>query len=213
MKRILSTFAACMLLACSVVATNLPLDSVLPLSWSTADEDGGQTRTIHCTAWAFTYPSGQQVWITAGHCVRGADGEPALDRDYQIGGVTAQLLADNFELDLAELVGPVAKGLKVGKHALTYGDAIRVAGFPLGWEPVFLVQGTVINPEFMFPGDPLPYVLFDSVVGGGMSGGPVFNKKGEVVSVQQVGIHRLEPFAPVSGGCTLAALRFYLQLK
>lgn len=64
------------------------------------------------------------------------------------------------------------------------GDRVAALGYALGSPIPFVFSGDVISPELPTPDNPeLPLTFFSAPTAFGMSGGPIVNERGQLVSV------------------------------
>ncbi len=155
-------------------------------------EAGG--RTI-CTAWSINQQKG--LWATAAHCVLAEDqmpGGPALVEVRFLHGQPAPAVFVNAETDLAVVQSPDRATTLLKGPAPIVGDKVSVFGFFWGGPTPTYLEGYIANLSLR------GYMIFDMRAGPGHSGSPILNRKGEVVSVLQIGIGGL------TGGATYEAL-------
>jgi serine protease Do len=102
------------------------------------------------------------------------------------------IVAVNNHLDLALLAIPPIAGMTRFPHALLereesieVGQTVFAIGNPLGLERS-LSQGVISTTQRSFDG--LTYIQTDAAVNPGNSGGPLFNTRGEVVGITNMGI-------------------------
>lgn len=127
--------------------------------------------------------------VTAYHCVE--DGEPVWIEG-AVGRFEAALWGDDPTSDLAVLVPAdgrqLPKGVRLARKAPTWGDEIWVIGHPLGSYDFSITRGIVSHPERtngLFGG---LWFQHDAGQIGGNSGGPVLNKRGQLVGIVSFGI-------------------------
>jgi S1-C subfamily serine protease len=127
--------------------------------------------------------------LTAYHCIEG--GEPVWIEGY-VGRFEAALWGDDPTADLAVLVPAdgrtLPKGVKLARRAPTWGDEVWVIGHPLGTYTNSITRGIVSHPhreDGIFGG---LWFQHDAGQIGGNSGGPVYNKKGQLVGIVSFGI-------------------------
>jgi serine protease Do len=102
-----------------------------------------------------------------------------------------ELLAVNNQIDLAliRIKHPEAKPFSfapvVREDALEIGQGVFAIGNPLGLERT-MTQGVVSTTSRNFDG--LTYIQTDTAINPGNSGGPLFNTRGEVVGITNMGI-------------------------
>ncbi len=102
------------------------------------------------------------------------------------------IVAVNNHLDLALVAIPLVPGESRFSHALLewqesieVGQTVFAIGNPLGLERS-LSQGVISTTQRNFDG--LTYIQTDAAVNPGNSGGPLFNTRGEVVGITNMGI-------------------------
>lgn len=127
--------------------------------------------------------------LTAYHCVE--DGEPVWIEG-AVGRFEAALWGDDPTADLAVLVPAdgraLPKGVRLARRAPTWGDDVWVIGHPLGSYDFSITRGIVSHPERtggLFGG---LWFQHDAGTVGGNSGGPVLNKRGQLVGIVSFGI-------------------------
>jgi serine protease Do len=103
-----------------------------------------------------------------------------------------RILAVNNHLDLALLEIPLPPGITRFHYAplerresIEVGQTVFAIGNPLGLERT-LSQGVISTTSRSFDG--LTYIQTDAAVNPGNSGGPLFNTRGEVVGITNMGI-------------------------
>ena len=102
-----------------------------------------------------------------------------------------ELIAVNSHLDLALIRIPLPAGAAFTHAPLELEESIEVGqgvfaiGNPLGLERT-LSQGVISTTQRNFDG--LTYIQTDAAINPGNSGGPLFNTKGEVVGITNMGI-------------------------
>jgi V8-like Glu-specific endopeptidase len=117
------------------------------------------------------------VWfITAEHCVR--EGV-----DITVDGVPARLIKKNTMLALLEIPEGKYRVLNIRKDRPKVGDEIRIVGFIYGMPEMTLTRHVAGFCACDYGDD--ENLLSDSEAGGGMSGAPVLDNKGEVVGLHQ----------------------------
>lgn len=174
-----------------------------------------------CTAFAIRkYPA---RYITAAHCT--------TDQNIKINGwTTAVLERDEYDPTLsiavievrptvAELLDshrtppPSPVPLKLGRLPKK-GDAVIALGYGGGAPQVMFFAGQVLSTDLPLPaeGPPRPAFFMNTVTMKGMSGGPVMDRDGRVVSVVLGGISdELAPAVSVPSPMTFGAVHARLK--
>lgn len=198
--KVLAALLALLLIASPLTASKPKfLDAVRPLAMD--GELGAPTNM--CTASYINKKD--RLWLTAAHCIDGPI-------PYYIDGLVVIPILRDVVQDLAILLSPLPGGpqpsvaLKLAARGPDFGDEVLVGGHPFGYDSLFLTKGFVANPKANI-GDARPYMMLDVAGAPGNSGSPIVNKKGEVVSVLQVGYGRT--FGPMVGGATHSMLLAY----
>jgi S1-C subfamily serine protease len=152
----------------------------------------------------------RHFWLTAAHCVGDLE-KKALDLlPRYVDNRPASVVEVSYEKDLAILQTPdySVPSVKLSSQPPDWMQRLIIAGHPFGYQSLFVTQGWVANPVARLdPDDAQLYMLMNVPAAPGNSGSCVFNLKGEVVSVLQVGWGR--GFSPVSGGSTYWNLRTF----
>ncbi len=127
--------------------------------------------------------------VTAYHCIE--DGEPVWVEGID-GRFEAAVWGTDPTSDLAVLVPAdgrrLSKGVKLARRAPTWGDDVWVIGHPLGSYDFSITRGIVSHPKRdggLFGG---LWMQHDAGQIGGNSGGPVLNKRGQLVGIVSFGI-------------------------
>lgn len=149
------------------------------------DEAGIQSVQTVCTAWSIDEQRG--MLVTAFHCI--GDG---MRVNWQI----AWVVYANPTLDLAVLQSPGVRlpALKPRTRPILAGLSIAGFGHAYGWEVPLFRAGHVSHPYMLVPPvkDAYPtldgrFLVTDFAPIGGMSGGPMLDVEGKVVSITQMG--------------------------
>jgi S1-C subfamily serine protease len=147
----------------------------------------GETLEMKSACTGFVINQREGYVMTAYHCLN--DGTTVnLSVDKKIGQANWLVFADE-KLDIAVVSAPVTTrpALKPSRVGLQKGQEIGALGFGYGLQRSLFRAGYVSNIAVdVDPEIPGPWFLFDGPFIGGMSGGPVFNTRGEVVSVVQM---------------------------
>ena len=103
-----------------------------------------------------------------------------------------EIVAVNNHIDLAllaisdsELVGRLTYAPLEAQESIEVGQIVFAIGNPLGLERT-MSQGVISTTQRSFDG--LSYIQTDAAVNPGNSGGPLFNTRGEVVGITNMGI-------------------------
>lgn len=129
------------------------------------------------------YLKSLNLFVTNNHVVEGFH-EVAIHDHNKIAHL-AKVVVVNTTVDLALLAvdddfSDLPELTLAADDALTYGDKMKVAGYPYGM-PFTVTEGTVSSPKQLMDGR--YYVQIDAPVNPGNSGGPIFNEAGEVAAV------------------------------
>lgn len=216
MKRLLATALALVLLFIPTAqAKPSLLESVRPLQIQVEEvtitrNAGMVVKTIEklvaniCTV--SNINEKQRYWLTAAHCVD--------DRDlvYWVAGERAIVVMRDVLNDLAILQTPTqtAKALDLAGKGPKVEDHVAVAGYPFGYPDPFITLGTVANTSTQFTDEgefARPFAIFEVSIAPGSSGSPVVNRKGDLISVVQIGWGR--GWSSVAGGATFDVLERY----
>lgn len=203
--------AALMVASLTAAPPKDPYPNVQVLSYSASKDDA---PIPICTIWPADV-NGFTVWVTAAHCVQDENGEPDLTSQFYIGSLKAALHSMNFEMDLATLIGPNVKApYHLAAVPPKYGDACYILGHPWAQAVVFLTKGWIAAPSVAEPEEVrwTKWTAIQAPIIGGESGSPVFNSKGEVISVVQFGWAR-RSFDPLFGGATITDLSLFLYSR
>lgn len=172
-----------LVIAVSLVLLPLPADAKthLPLKSVQALQSAGRT---FCTAFAVA----PERWMSAGHC-----GAYALElwesgKDVMLMGVPATAVQIDTDYDIAVFtVAVVAPPIRLADRAPEVGDEIAIAGFPWGVPKLVTTWGRVSARRM-----PVYHPTYDAIMlsdvldittSPGNSGSPVFNAKGELISL------------------------------
>lgn len=208
MKRLIALLFALALFVAPMNGSARPsfLNSVRPLQALLTNPDTGMKaiRNI-CTTTSINQK--KHYWLTAAHCVGDLRKHTLYSDAMFVEDHPAEVVDVAFDKDLAvisvaELSVP---SVHMQLSSATWMQPVIIAGHPFGYTPLFVTQGWVANPyAWLDDSDDMPYMLLNVAVAPGNSGSCVFNSKGEVVSVLQIGWGR--EFSPVSGGAPYASL-------
>lgn len=147
--------------------------STVPLACSLHGRNG-------CTA--FSINETKRYYLTAHHCVvpfLSDEGEPEVP---VLDGQPLTIVFTNLALDLAIVVGPVARpALVLRTQPVLAGTEVGGYGYGYGM-PTPIFRLATISAIFRDP-EGLEWLMVDNALIGGMSGGPLFDRSGRVVGV------------------------------
>jgi S1-C subfamily serine protease len=196
-RSILLSCWICVLLlvaGCAAAFRLTPLGFVAPsvIRISATFEDS----TGSCTAFSVNETPGR--WITAAHCAAG---------DVTVGSLVFRPLEIDAEHDLALLETPHGlPPLLLGPQPVI-GDSTLSVGYPLHAEKLVGVPSLYQGVFRMWPEDTIPFAIFSGNSMPGMSGGPILDRQGRVVSVVLGGGNPAQAYQNVGFGVPYAALR------
>lgn len=149
--------------------------STYRLSYPIPDAPSGSAYT--CSAFSINQKIGYV--LTAFHCL----GE-GLTAD----AVPAFVVWGDEESDLAvlALTAPAKPALHPARRDAVMGQPVLAYGFGYGEFSAIIRVGVVSNPDMIMTGLPRTWMLFDGGLIGGMSGGPMLDTHGRVVSIVQL---------------------------
>lgn len=190
MPRLVAFLLALVLAIGPVLAASPQLGSIQMIGTTS----GGQACTI------FSIHEQRGYWMTARHCVQDInDPEATVYSDLVIAGQPAWEVKENQLYDLVLVQSSAqAKALKLELHPPKIGDETERIGIPHaeGW--LHHVWGRISQTRIARY---TPYWQHSMVIDGlgapGMSGSPIFSKRGRVISVHQ-GARRGMPFESLS---------------
>ncbi len=122
----------------------------------------------------------EHILLTNDHVISGADWINAVTSD---GGTypVSRVLGFNNNPDLALLyIDRPGKPLPMNTHGVSTGEEICIIGAPMGIYPS-ISNGIVLNSSYEDGG--VNFILSNAHIIGGNSGGPAFNRFGEVIGV------------------------------
>ena len=130
---------------------------------------------------AFAIDEHRNLFMTANHCT-GAN--------MKVDGFPASVVYVSLEHDLAVLVcyGVNMRALKPSTQPILRGTPLAAFGYGYGWLKAMFRAGSVAIPSIQLNeigGD--FYLITDFALVGGMSGGPMVDNEGNVVSINQLG--------------------------
>lgn len=169
----LATFLPLALLAFST--TDKVRNSVVRISML---KDDGEQHS--CTGFVVA----PMIILTANHC----DGNPIT-----FDGIPAvsKIKGDNY-YDLAVYRAAIlAKPpVKFRDTPVIYGEPVTAIGFGYGWDIALVLPQTVVIPSYAVDDNAPVGIIVQGGYVGGMSGGPVFDKNGEVVGIVQRAVEK-----------------------
>lgn len=138
-----------------------------------------------CSGWVIDNTN--DYVMTADHCMHNKWTKDGVFVD----GILAMEVAHDSVLDFAVLYvsGIDRPALQPDMKPLEAGQPIAALGFGYGFKGFMFRSGVVSNPDKEYPDFDLTgsFVELGFTVIGGMSGGPVINSHGKVVSIVQMG--------------------------
>jgi serine protease Do len=174
-----------------------PVPSITPLQTST-DKN-------FCTTWSIN--NKQHYYVTAAHCVVSDDEDRELPVPHLYHQASKVVFADP-QADIAVLRGPVGSPpLKIASQDSPIGEKVTVVGYPWGWTEQMTFKGE-LRSNLIKDKEGYSYAIFDLTAAPGNSGSPIFNSKGEVISILQVGWSRS---GNLSGGAPTKTMRTILE--
>ena len=181
MKRVvaLSLLAALLLLAIPSSPASARQDPI-PRSVVSLHYVDEKDRGIFCTG--FVIDTKRRYVMTADHCIQ-AVLQPQImqKRAWEVAHIPA--------LDVSIVQADAAweiPALKMRKEPLVAGLKLRAYGYADGNEPVRRIDGQVVFHSFVFLSNPnYPLFLYRPKAIEGMSGGPIVDEAGKVISVCQ----------------------------
>jgi hypothetical protein len=152
------------------------------------------------------------LWVTKSHCARSG-------YKFKIRGEVAEFVKEDKDQDLLLLHGPVVPSIRIAKREVEIGDSLVLFGWPMAWgeeHPPFISHGYMSTLGLwtsLTPGlkKRVRMNVVDGVSYFGMSGGPVTNKRGDVVGV--IDSLSITPPIPIAYITPLSELREFLGLK
>ena len=161
----------------------------------------GEIINLDASCSGFVINKAKGYVMTAHHCLNNGTTDELKIVDAPAGPMW--LVFADESIDLAIISVPKIKGwdaLKPSQTAIRQGQEIGAFGYANGWHRPIFRAGYVASTslDLGFPDFPGQWAVFDGVFVGGMSGGPIFNVKGEVVGVVQIGTEELGMWRPFS---------------
>lgn len=133
----------------------------------------------HGVCTAFVINQEKRFYLTDDHCI---------DTDMAIGDASVEEVFHAPEIDIAvvQAVGPAGVALKPFLGEITQADGYVAKGFANGLETMTEIKTRVVFPIFAVDQTHGTWMLTWPTVIPGMSGGPVQNEAGEVITVVEV---------------------------
>jgi S1-C subfamily serine protease len=144
----------------------------------------GKEFEARATCTGFSIHEQYGYFMTAAHCLNNGTANGLTADKYP-----ARLLYRNDDLDLAVLAVDLHKpALSFSLVPLRKGDEIGTLGFGYGLTDSLFRAGYVAHPSIDLSEFELPnlWLAFSAPYIGGMSGGPVFDRNGQVVGLVQL---------------------------
>jgi len=140
----------------------------------TLPQEDGSVVTGECSA--FSINQKKHHYLTAAHCAG----------ELKVNGFPASIdyLNDKLDVMVITVSGYSQKALRASVKDLRMGEEVAAYGYAYGWEAPFLKTGYISIPSAsspMFGNRPITFVTFAFI--GGMSGGPVVDSSGDVVTL------------------------------
>ncbi len=140
------------------------------------NEDGVEGK---CSA--FSIDERRNLFLTAGHCI---------GTDLKLDGFQAAVVYTSKAHDLAVLVcfGVNMRALTPSTQTMQRGTPVATFGYGYGWIKIMLRSGEVAIPDIQINelgGE--RFLIANFTLVGGMSGGPMVDTDGRVVSINQLG--------------------------
>lgn len=192
MRQFLPFLLCIALVSPSLSSAEAETTGIFPISVTYMDAPG------QCSL--FTVGGG--FYITASHCMAGP---------VKLGEEILTSIFVNKEEDIALLRGEVrGMGFKLGREPKK-GDEVTAFGFPASI-PVVIQIPSVYQGEFQIPNFGPPSAIYWGNAMGGMSGGPILDRKGEVVGVITGGGNPSSMLQNIGTGVRYRALRKTMQV-
>lgn len=129
-----------------------------------------------CSGFVISHIDNSSVVMTAHHC---------LGPDMKVNGYGASTMLDHEGLDVGILRVPgfLRPTIKPNRGRIRAGHLVAAVGYGFSLAEPLSVMGHVSHPSLPFPNEPGQWFVFDEPFIGGMSGGPIVDYNGRVVSV------------------------------
>lgn len=164
----------------TLTATEIVLQSIVRVTI-----DAGLAGTYTCTGFSIA----PRKFYTAEHCTAPLQDNPGT---LKVNGIPAFVISESEELDLAVIVADLdMPALTIRPEALQMYEAVQAAGFGYGFTRALVTSHSVMLLEYVLDADIYKGTIFLNGFIGGMSGGPVFDKNGQVVGMVQRGTENI----------------------
>lgn len=147
---------------------------------------GPQTGKYKCSGFYIDH----NLILTAAHCV---------GTEMTASGVPVKLIKADEYYDLALLKTSLESDtwLEFRDEETKKDEVLTAIGHAYGWKPLSIFKVTVMLVNYSPEGDDAPCIIVRGTYIGGMSGGPVIDKNGKVVSIVQKGTDQVGCGVPV----------------
>lgn len=131
-----------------------------------------------CTGFVIGHIDNSAVVMTANHC---------LGPDQKVNGYGASIMLGHEGMDVGILRVPgfLRPTLRPNRSRLKAGHLVAAMGYGFGLSEPFAVMGHIAHPSIPFPNEPGQWFVMDEPFIGGMSGGPIVDYSGRVISIVQ----------------------------
>lgn len=204
--RVVASFLLSLLLCLPVSAHNwAPViaqveRSIVRVTAEEAIEDDVDGGILFKTCTGFTINKKQNYVLTAAHCL-------GDENSLKVDDMPSFVVKADYLLDLAiavNLATPGRPSLKPSRKVAMKGLPVAALGFGYGEEALTSKTGAIMAPRFVWSVSPLrTYFLTDFSLIGGMSGGPIVDSDGRVMSINQ----KTDPTTSTGLGRPLYVLR------
>lgn len=173
-------------------------ESIVRVNADFIDDDGDEAMKT-CTG--FIINQRENYVLTAHHC---------LGEQVRVDGMMSYIVKDSDRLDLTILVNLASPGrpaLKPSSKQLRRGLPVAALGYGHAQASLTSKTGAIMAPAFTWHGFPGVYFLVDFGLVSGMSGGPMVDAEGRVVSINQ----QTDPDTMTGLGRPLSVLREFAK--
>lgn len=142
-----------------------------------------------CTAFSINAP--KNLFMTAAHC---------LGQDMKLDGhpVAGVFISERDDLMILQCYGINAPSLRPSHKTMRKGTDIAAFGFGYGWTKAMFRHGEVAIPDMLINELHAHFLVTNFTIVGGMSGGPMVDDDGRVVSINQMGNYEVGLGRPLS---------------